>query len=237
MALVTGAANGIGEAAARALARAGASVVVADITERGRLVAEEVGGAALYVRLDVTSRDDWLEAITLAEKTFGPVGVLVNNAGVISDQPLAEVSEAEFNRVVAVNQYGVLLGMQQIVETMRRAGEGSIVNIASTAAMRGVPGSIVYAATKWAVRGMTLSAAGELAPLGIRVNCIFPGVISGTVMHSHETPERVETMRRFIPMQRLGTPEEIADAVVFLAGPGSRYMTGAELAVNGGITA
>jgi 3alpha(or 20beta)-hydroxysteroid dehydrogenase len=236
-ALITGAANGMGEAAARLFADEGAKVIIADMSDRGLQVAAEIGEGARYQPLDVTSEDNWVAAIGEGEKAFGPISILINNAGVFGAEPLVDITRAEFDRMVNVNQYGVLLGMRMIVPSMRKAGSGSIVNMSSASAKRGVPGNIVYASTKWAVRGMTLSAVAELAPHGIRVNALYPGVISGTEMFRQNSEERVSLMAAYIPFQRLGVPIEVAQVMLFLASDDSSYLSGAEIAVDGGLMA
>jgi 3alpha(or 20beta)-hydroxysteroid dehydrogenase len=237
VALVTGAANGMGAADARAFAQEGAKVIVADISEEGVEVAASIGEAAHYVRLDVTSPESWQAAIAEAETRFGPVGVLVNNAGVFSNERMATVTRESFDRLVGVNQFGVFLGMQQIVGTMGRAGGGAIVNMSSAAALTGTPESPVYGLTKWAVRGMSRGAVKPLARRGIRVNVIYPGMIGGTVMHGQNPTSYNDHVIGMVPLGRAGTPDEVARLVLFLASDDAAYITGAEVGIDGGLMA
>jgi 3alpha(or 20beta)-hydroxysteroid dehydrogenase len=231
--LVSGAARGIGAACAEALHAGGASVLLGDLLEdEAREVAARLGEGAAAVRLDVTSSSSWEQAVVAAREAFGPVTVLINNAGIIRRGPrLGEIDEGEFRQVLDVNLVGHFLGMQAVVAEMRVAGGGSIVNFSSVAALSGVPGSISYAASKAAVRGMTLCAASELGPDGIRVNTVFPGATRTKMMDHVE-----DATFGFVPIGRLAEPEEIAACVAFLASDGASFVTGAEYVVDGGVT-
>ncbi|WP_197040559.1 SDR family NAD(P)-dependent oxidoreductase [Pseudonocardia halophobica] len=238
VAVITGAANGMGAAEARLFVEEGAAVVLGDVDEaRGQALAEELGASAVFVRLDVTSPADWAAALRAGGERFGKIDVLVNNAGAFDASPLEESTAEVFDRLVAVNQYGVYVGMQAVVPAMKEAGGGSIVNISSSAGLRGGPAQFHYRGTKWAVRGMTKGAAYDLAHYGIRVNSIHPGPIATEMLLSGNTPEVNETLVRRTPLRRLGRPEEVAQAVLFLASDEAGYVTGAELAVDGGISA
>ena len=236
-ALISGAARGQGAAEARLFAELGARVVVADLLdEEGRAVAESIGPSARFAHLDVSASDDWSRAVELAEAEFGPLDVLVNNAGIApAGSDLATTDEALLRKVIDVNLIGVFLGMRAVFESMCAAGGGSIVNISSTAGMRGVDRSIPYAATKWAVRGMTKTAALEYGRHGIRVNSVHPGVID-TPMVSWDrlgtTAQR--SVVADLPIDRIGTVDEVARMVAFLASDASSYSTGAEFVVDGG---
>jgi len=236
VALITGGANGMGASHARLCAQNGAAVIIADVSEQGQAVAAAIGDRALFVRLDVTDAASWNQAVEAGEARFGPIDILVNNAGAHVAGSFAEAEEADFQRLIAVNQMGVFLGMQAVVGTMRRAGRGSIINIASTAALYGVKKAPIYAATKWAVRGLTLSAVSEFAAMGVRVNMIMPGPIAGTVMMGENDPAYVEEMRQRVPMQRLGEVEDVSNVVVFLASDDAGFVTGAQITVDGGIS-
>jgi 3alpha(or 20beta)-hydroxysteroid dehydrogenase len=209
-------------------------VVIGDVLhEAGRALAAELGSQAHYQELDVTRPDDWLRAVAAAQR-LGPVHGLVNNAGVYAPVPLqADDGLAQFERHVRINQTGVFLGMRSIVPALERTGEGSIVNISSTVGLRSAPNAIAYTATKWAVRGMTKAAALELVGQKIRVNSVHPGPID-TDMLSVRSPEQNQARINQIPMKRLGSPDEVANAVCFLLSDEARYMTGSELAVDGG---
>ncbi len=237
VAIVTGAARGQGAAEARAFAREGAKVVLTDVlVEEGEATASTIGGDAVFVRHDVSSEEEWEAAIAATLDRFGRLDVLVNNAAVAFTSPITEHSLADYERLVAVNQVGVFLGLKSVVKPMTDAGGGSIVNISSGAGLRATKYMIGYAATKYAVTGMTAAAALELARYNIRVNSIHPGVID-TDMISTNTPEMTAGTVKATPLRRLGAPEEIAEVALFLASDESSYMTGAHLPVDGGITA
>jgi 3alpha(or 20beta)-hydroxysteroid dehydrogenase len=230
VALVTGAAQGMGEGFARALHAAGARVVVGDINEpTGRAVAESLRANACFLHHDVTQQASWLEAIATTERTFGPISILVNNAGIAWFESLENSPEEAARRMIDVDQIGVFLGMKLIIPSMRKAGGGSIINIASVASTKGTEGLTVYSACKWAVRGMTKCAALELGKDNIRVNAVHPGMIA-TAM----TVDMLDPPNQ--PLPRKGLVEEVAATVVFLASDQSSYTTGCDFIVDGGMT-
>jgi 3alpha(or 20beta)-hydroxysteroid dehydrogenase len=237
VALITGAARGIGAAIAHRFAEEGAVLLLTDADEAGvRQEAAEVGGGARAHGHDVTSEEAWNAVAAWVLEAEGRVDVLVNNAGVFLAATLAETALEEFRRVQEVNQVGVFLGMRSIAPAMAEGGGGSIINLSSVAGLMGSPYLTAYAAGKWAVRGMTKVAAKELAPAGIRVNSLHPGQID-TDMNARQreqTPELIERLIAAIPMKRIGDPNEIAAAAVFLASDESSYMTGSELVIDGG---
>ncbi len=236
-AIVTGAARGQGAAEAWALATAGASVVLGDILdEAGQQVADDIGASARYCHLDVTSEQDWADAVALAESTFGPVGILVNNAGILRHGPIQRTSVEEFALTMEVNLTGTYLGMRAVIDSMQEAGGGSIINISSVGGMLGTPGAVAYVTSKWAVRGLTKAAASDLARFGIRVNSVHPGAIQTDMIADggFEAEAFIERNKNRMPIRRMGVPEDVAGAVVFLASPSSSYVTGAELTVDGG---
>lgn len=234
VAIITGAARGQGAAEARLFAAEGARVLLADILDAdGEAVAAEIGDAAAYTRLDVTDEAQWQAAVALAEQRFGPVTVLVNNAGILHFQVLHKTELSDFENVMRVNVQGVFLGMKSVVPSMTRAGGGSIVNISSTAGLVGLPYFGAYVASKWAVRGLTKTAAIDLGHKGIRVNSVHPGGID-TPMVAGTTADAPFYKR--LPVPRMGSPDEAARAVLFLASDEASYIAGAELAVDGGAT-
>ncbi len=231
--LISGGARGLGEAQARQLVAEGAQVVIGDVLEEaGRQLAAELGPACVFQPLDVTSELQWNEAVAQAER-FGTLHGLVNNAGVYTPLPLLETDSAQFERHTRVNQLGTFLGMRAAVPAFVRAGGGAIVNMSSTVALRSAPNSIAYTATKWAVRGMTKAAALELADRNIRVNSVHPGPIDTDMLHVRSREENLRRVQQ-VPMKRLGTKEEIAGLVLFMLSDESRYMTGSEVAMDGG---
>jgi len=235
--LITGAAMGQGEAEARLCVERGARVVVADVAEEaGRAVASDLGDAAFFVRLDVSRAADWAAAIAATEERFGPVDGLVNNAAIPMRLTLEELSEADIRRVFEVNQLGPMLGMQHVLEPMKRAGGGAIVNIGSVVGVRPLVRTGAYVAAKWALRGMTRVAALEFAPHKIRVNIVHPGAVA-TPMNATLPAEMRELSLKSVPLARVGLPGDIASAVCFLLSDEASFITGAELCVDGGRTA
>jgi 3alpha(or 20beta)-hydroxysteroid dehydrogenase len=241
VALITGAAGGIGAAAARRLAEDGARLVLSDADLEGaRRLARELGDErADAIEHDVTSEERWQAVLAHALEAHGRLDVLVNNAGVFLAAPLTETSVADFRRVLDVNATGVFLGMRTVAPAMVERGSGSIINISSVAGLTGAPMLTAYSASKWAVRGMSKVAARELAQFGVRVNSLHPGQID-TDMNTRQrekTPELIDRLIRGIPLGRIGAPEEVAHAIAYLASDESVYVTGAELAIDGGVTA
>jgi 3alpha(or 20beta)-hydroxysteroid dehydrogenase len=236
VAIITGAAGGQGAAAARRFVSEGASVLLTDINGDGARIAEELGGTAAFLHHDVSDEASWSRTIETALKQFGKIDILVNNAGFYRPAPLQTTTMESFNRHCGINQLSVFLGMQVVIPALTSSGGGSIVNISSVAGLRGVPGMFAYAATKWAIRGMTKCAALDLAPLKIRVNSIHPGIIDTPFLE----PNGQATNRALvgiIPFGRFGTPEEVAELVAFLASDAASYITGAEINVDGGVCA
>ena len=237
---MTGGARGQGAAEARAFVRDGARVVIGDILDaEGEALAADLGDAALYVHLDVADDKLWSDAVAAAETAFGPVTALVNNAGVIRTSPVTEEGVDSFRRVLDVNLVGAFLGIRAVAPSMARAGGGSIVNISSMAGMSGARGTAAYSSSKWGLRGLTKTAAIELAPDGIRVNTVLPGVI-GTDMLTSTGRTREEFEQKWegrLLVPRLGTSEDVAELVVFLASDEASYITGGEFVIDGGLLA
>lgn len=239
VALITGASGGQGEAEARLFAAEGATVVLADVLiEQGEALAAELNASglrAVFVPLDVSDEQQWARAVAQIDEDFGRLDVLVNNAGVSDRRGVIDQDEDAFDRVLDINLWGVVAGMQACAPLIGRSGGGAIVNISSMAAMMGFHGA-AYTSGKWGVRGVTKSAALELSALGIRVNSVHPGTIR-TPMISNATDAAVQ---RFVDMnadQRVGDPMEIARTVLHLACDDSSYTTGAEALVDGGFVA
>jgi 3alpha(or 20beta)-hydroxysteroid dehydrogenase len=237
VALITGAGGGIGAAAARRFAEEGASLLLSDANaERATQLAQELGDLAHARAHDVTSEEDWQAVIEWALEQHGRIDVLLNNAGVFLAASLADTTLEEFRRVMDVNVVGVFLGMRAVAPVMSEQKAGSIVNVSSVAGLTGGPLLSAYSASKWAVRGITKVVAKELAPFGVRVNSLHPGQID-TDMNTRQrerTPELIDRLIRGIPLRRIGTPEELAHAFVYLACDESVYVTGSELVVDGG---
>jgi 3alpha(or 20beta)-hydroxysteroid dehydrogenase len=222
VALISGGARGMGAAHARALVAEGAKVVVGDILDDdGKKLADEIGEAARYVHLDVTKPEEWDAAVSTAVSDFGALNVLVNNAGIVALGQLGQFNVDKWNNVIDVNLNGTFHGIQAVV--------GSIINVSSIEGLRGAVMVHPYVASKWAVRGLTKSAALELAPHNIRVNSIHPGFIR-TPMTKHFPDDMVT-----VPLGRPGTSEEVANFVLFLASDESSYSTGAEFVMDGGL--
>jgi 3alpha(or 20beta)-hydroxysteroid dehydrogenase len=242
VAIVTGAARGLGEAIAEAFVAEGAHVVLVDVLDSGHLVAERLGPTARYMTLDVSDEDGWRATIATTVADLGQLDILVNNAAILRLGPLRDFSLKEYRELVEVDQFGCFLGMQAASRPMLAAGRGSIINVASVDALHGAAGTLAYGATKWAVRGMTKVAAVELGPSGVRVNGIFPGGMATTMAApaSNNVQMRAKSASEIIaewPISRLATPSEVAPLAVFLASEESSFCTGAEFVVDGGATA
>ena len=242
VAVVTGGAGGIGAATARLLAREGAAVVIGDLLEEEGRVTEtqiaEVGGQALFVPMDVTSEDDWRRAIQAAVAAYGKLDILVNNAGISGRNTVEETSVELWDRVMAVNAKGVFLGTKLAIPEMRKAGGGSIINVSSIWGLVGSDSSTAYHSAKGAVHIFTKAAAVQYAKEGIRVNSVHPGFVdSPMTIGYHALPGIRETRVAATPLGRMGTPEDIAAGILYLASDESSFVTGSELVIDGGMTA
>jgi cyclopentanol dehydrogenase len=240
VALITGAARGQGETEARLFAREGARVVLTDVlVDAGQKAADSIrasGGEALFLQLDVNNPDEWHEVVRHTVQTYSRLDILVNNAGIAQRDGLAGTSVEDWDRVMDINARGVFLGMKYAIPAMLQSGGGSVINISSTSGIVGFPGGTAYHSAKGAVRLLTKVTAAEYARQGIRVNSIHPGIIE-TPMTDNMAPERARLLLDRTPMGRKGTPLEIAYGALFLASDEASFMTGAELVIDGGMTA
>ena len=245
VALVTGAAAGLGRAAALRMAEQGARVVVADVLdEAGAAAASEIGASARFERLDVTRPEDWSRAMKATQEAFGRLDVLVNNAGVVILGDVESLSLEDWRRVHAVNLDGVFLGCRHGVEAMKRGGGGSIVNLSSVSGLVGGHNLAAYNSSKGGVRLLTKSVALHCARAGygIRCNSVHPAFIETAMVRSmveaSDDPERTRrTLARQIPLGGIGEPDDVAHMIVYLASDESKFVTGAEFVVDGGVTA
>lgn len=229
--LVSGGARGMGASHCRLLAHEGAAVVIADVLDsEGIALAEELGSQATFVHLDVTRPEEWDAGVAHAIATFGALDVLVNNAGIANGAALTEFTDEMWSKIIAINLSGVFYGMRAAAPALQRSGHGSIVNVSSVEGLQGSPGLHGYVAAKFGVRGLTKSAAVELAASGVRVNSIHPGLI--------ETPMTagIDAHQLQIPLGRAAKPEEVSQLVLFLASDESSYSTGSEFVIDGGLT-
>lgn len=237
VAMVTGGARGMGAATCRRFAAEGARVVIADVLDDdGQRLAAELGPGASFVHLDVADEASWRAALQHAAAAFGPLDVLVNNAGVLLFKTLLETSLADFERVIRINLQGTFLGTRLGGEQMVKRGKGSIVNISSADGMKGANGLGAYCSSKWGIRGLTRVAAMEFGHQGVRVNSVHPGGIDTAMGNPYAEP-RAEVNKRYrmVPLQRVGDPQEVAQVSLFLASDESSYLCGAEIAVDGGM--
>jgi 3alpha(or 20beta)-hydroxysteroid dehydrogenase len=231
VALVTGGARGMGAEFARILAAEGAKVAVADVLDDElAVIANEIGGIALH--LDVTSDSEWATAVAATVERLGNIDILINNAGIVGFTPVGKTDMAEWDRVIAINLTGVFLGMQAVLESMRAAGGGVIVNISSTAGMQGYSNLAAYVASKWGVRGLTKAAALDLAADNIRVVSVHPGGIRTPMTAGMESQEFYKRQ----PISRIGEPTEVAKLILYLVADAT-YSTGNEFVIDGGALA
>jgi 3alpha(or 20beta)-hydroxysteroid dehydrogenase len=232
VALVTGGAGGMGEAHARAIVAEGGEVVIADLDDaRGQEIAAELGSRALYVHLDVTSTTGWADAVVAATERFEKLNVLVNNAGILAFSPIAEYTDEDWDLVIAVNLTGAFKGIRAALPSLIDAAPSSIINVSSTAGLKGFANVAGYNASKYGLRGLTKSVAVEMADNGVRVNSVHPGNIETKMIEGF--------FKGFphVPMKRAGRSTEVSDLIVFLASDESSFATGAEFVVDGGETA
>jgi 3alpha(or 20beta)-hydroxysteroid dehydrogenase len=236
VALITGGARGQGAAEAELFASEGATVYITDVLDEvGAATAERLGGSVTFLHHDVTSEDDWSAVIGAVVEAQGRIDVLVNNAGVFQIAGALDTSLDDWNRIIAINQTGVFLGIRDVGRAMREQGSGAIVNISSVAGLTGVGVAHAYAASKWAVRGMTKSAAQELTPHGVRVNSVHPGYIDTEMLRA--LGRDTDQMGQRVPIGRTATADEVANLVLFLASDESSYCSGHEFVIDGAMIA
>ncbi|MGN0063550.1 MAG: SDR family NAD(P)-dependent oxidoreductase [Nocardioides sp.] len=243
VAIVTGGAQGQGAEIVRAYLAEGAKVEIADINDtEGQALADELAqkygdDVVHFTRHDVSDEASWAALVEAVNERFGPVNVLANNAGILRFGNIDKMTYEEAQLVWSVNMGGCFLGMQAVVPTMKRNGGGSIINSSSIEGLAGMGSVVAYCGSKWAIRGMTKGAAHELGRKNIRVNSVHPGMIDTPMTRMHGGDDAMAYGATKVALQRVGTPEDIAPAYVFLASDESRYITGAELAIDGGATA
>lgn len=236
VAIITGGANGMGATHVRLFIKEGAKVVFTDINEEaGKALEQELGSSATFVKHDVTNKEGWDTVVSKAEEVYGPVHILVNNAGISMNKPLMDMSVEDYRKIVDINQVSVFLGIKAVVPSMKKAGNGSIVNISSMNGLVG--GAVGYTDTKFAVRGLTKAAALQLSPIGIRVNSVHPGVIETPMVTQGDSYEIIKQFAKQIPLKRIARPEEVSNLVLFLASDEASYSTGSEFVIDGGMTA
>lgn len=236
VAVVTGASRGQGEAEARLFHAEGAALVLTDLNPAGKALAVELGSNAVFLRHDVSDQAGWANVARCAAAHFGKADILINNAGITGYEPVDRITVPEMQRYLDIHLYGALFGLQAIVPLMPEEG-GAIVNIASTAALRGYAGYAGYGVSKWALRGLTRYAAHDLVSRRIRINTILPGGIDTPMLNRPEAAALIDAARAAVPMKRFGAAEEIARIALFLASDAASYLTGTEIVADGGLNA
>ena len=240
VALITGGARGIGQAVARLFVAQHATVIVADLLElEGESLAAELGPAAHFRLLDVTDEADWIGAVGATSERFGGVDILVNCAGILVVAPIVELDRRVYEKVLQINLVGTFLGIKHVARAIRERGGGSIINLSSTEGLQGSSFMGAYASSKWGVRGLTKVAAMELGPWNIRVNSLHPGPVNTPMVNPQGRPaDELESlsMLDLMPIRRVAEPVEIAYACLYLASDASAFVTGAEIAIDGGLS-
>jgi len=237
IAVITGGASGMGAVHAEVFVKEGAKVVITDINQdAGEALAKKLGENVLFVKQDVTREEEWKNVIEKTEEAFGPVDILINNAGIVIMKPIEATTLEDFQKVIDINQTGTFLGMKAVLPSMKKTKNGSIINISSIEGLEGSNYTSAYIASKFAVRGLAKAAAIEFAPYGIRVNSVHPGVIDTPMIHQPGVAEEVKKIIDTIPLKRPAQPDEVSKLLVFLASEDSLYCTGSEFVIDGGMT-
>ena len=239
VALITGGARGMGAMHVRAFRDEGAKVVFTDIlVEEGLQLEQELGSNVRFMQHDVSDFEAWKRIVGATEELFGPVDILVNNAGISIKGAIEEISVDDYMKVININQAGTLMGMQAVLPSMKKAGGGSIINISSILGIAGREESVAYVSSKFAINGLTKTAALEFAKYHIRVNSVHPGSIRTTLTDLvYKTEEELAAREKHIPAGRFGTCEDVSNLVIYLASDKSSYSTGSEFVVDGGLLA
>jgi len=235
--ILTGAAGGQGRVAARLFAAAGARLVLTDRDPGGSEVARTLGAGTIFLHHDVSRREDWEAIVAAAVAGFGGIDVLINNAGIAGRDDVQSLTPERMRGYLDVNLLGALNGIQAVLPAMRARGGGSIVNICSISALRSTPGLAGYGISKWALRGLSRYAAAELARHKVRVNLVLPGAVDVSMIKDGQSDAGKQAFAGQVPLKRLASSEEIAQAALFLASDAASYVTGSELVVDGGISA
>lgn len=235
VAIITGAAQGQGAHEAKAFVEEGAKVMITDVKPDVLELAKSLGDNARAMIHDVSNEEQWQAVVAAAVDAFGKVDILVNNAGIFGPGAITDTTKESYVAHFNVNQLGTFLGMKSVVPAMKDNGGGSIVNICSGAGQRGYPDMVSYLSTKWAVRGMTKGLARELAPFGIRVNSIHPGLIETPMIAGPEgSADFMVEIAKTVPLGRIGKTDDVVEPVIYLASDMSSYVTGSEMTMDGG---
>lgn len=238
VAIITGGSAGMGASNVKMFVKEGAKVVFTDLNiEDGQKLAEELGENAIFMEQDVSKSADWDKVIEKAEAEFGPIDILVNNAGIALTLPLEEMTEEQYQKVIDVNQLSIFLGMKKVLPSMKKTKAGSIINVSSIAGMAGMQGGMAYSASKFAVRGMTRSAAAELGQYNIRVNSVHPGAIQTPMIDQPDSRAAIKAIEAKTPLGKIGSVEDSSYLIVYLASNESSFTTGSEIVFDGGVTA